>query len=171
MSGPLVITLKDKLEFIESLLIPSFTPKFNLNTPEKRDAWMTSRAKATNWDEKIFGELLIRFGTIENLKEAKEKEETLNKQKMLEIAEKMPVEMKAETLHEMAPSGMFCSVPSFDRASYDEILSILYYLHSFYHVVVRNASYFSLRIISIRNACHPPYVSLPRRRPQWQEAD
>ena len=106
MSGPLVITLKDKLEFIESLLIPSFTPKFNLDTPEKRDAWMTSRAKETNWDEKIFGELLIRFGTIENLKEAKEeKEETLNRQKMLEIAEKMPAEMKAESSQEMAPSG------------------------------------------------------------------
>lgn len=71
MSGPIVITLKDKLEFIESLLIPSFDPDNVVGTSKERKKWMTQRAIDTHWDASISGELIIRYGTVESLEEAK----------------------------------------------------------------------------------------------------
>ena len=71
MSTRLVITLKDKLDFIESLLIPSYNPRYKLDTPEKRDDWMREEAIATHWDKDISGELIIRYGTVDSLEKAK----------------------------------------------------------------------------------------------------
>ena len=71
MSTRLVITLKDKLDFIESLLIPSYNPRYKLDTPEKRDDWMRDEAIATHWDEGISAELIKRFGTVDSLEKAK----------------------------------------------------------------------------------------------------
>ncbi len=70
MSGPLVISLKDKLDFIESLLVPSFNSKHNLETSEKRDEWLAKCAKQKRWDDELAAELIEQFGTVANLAEA-----------------------------------------------------------------------------------------------------
>eukprot|EP01039_Chlorochromonas_danica_P020891 gene20891-25615_t len=71
MSGPLNISLKDKLLFIESLLIPAFDPDNELDTSKKRKEWMRQRAINTGWDAGISGELIIRYGTVASLEEVK----------------------------------------------------------------------------------------------------
>jgi hypothetical protein len=85
MSGPLDISLKDKLLFIESLLIPSFNPTNKLDTPEKREEWMRQRAINTHWDAGISEELIIRYGTVKSLDEAERKLEKA--ERLLEKAE------------------------------------------------------------------------------------
>jgi len=64
MSAPLEISLKDKLLFIESLLIPAFDPDYELDTSKKRKEWMRQRANNTNWDAVISAELIIRYGRL-----------------------------------------------------------------------------------------------------------
>jgi hypothetical protein len=54
MSGPLNITLKGKVLFIESLLIPAFDPDNELDTSKKKKEWMRVRAINTNWDAAPF---------------------------------------------------------------------------------------------------------------------
>jgi hypothetical protein len=85
MSGPLEISLKDKVLFIESLLIPSFNPTSKLDTPEKREEWMRQRANNINWDAGISAELIIRYGTVKSLEEAKA--ERKEAERLLERAE------------------------------------------------------------------------------------
>jgi hypothetical protein len=92
MSGPLEISLKDKVLFIESLLIPSFNPTSKLDTPEKREEWMRQRANNINWDAGISAELIIRYGTVKSLEEAKAerkeaKAERKEAERLLERAE------------------------------------------------------------------------------------
>lgn len=71
MSGPLEISLKDKLLFIESLLVPSFNHKNKLNTPEAREEWLKTRGVQKKWNEEHLEELIERHGTILTLEEAK----------------------------------------------------------------------------------------------------
>ena len=87
MSGPLDISLKDELLFIKSLLIPSYNPRYKLDTPEKRDDWMSQRAIATHWDEDISAELIIRYGTVDSLEEAKGELAEVKAEILLEKAE------------------------------------------------------------------------------------
>ena len=87
MSARLVITLKDKLDFIESLLIPSYNLRYKLDTPEKRDDWMSQRAIATHWDEDISAELIIRYGTVDSLEKAKGELAEVKAEILLEKAE------------------------------------------------------------------------------------
>ncbi len=70
MSGPLQVSWKDKLEFIASLLIPSFNPKNKLNTPEERDAWLQTRGEQKKWRMDILAELIERYGMVISLEEA-----------------------------------------------------------------------------------------------------
>ena len=87
MSTRLVITLKDKLDFIESLLIPSYNPRYKLDTPEKRDDWMRDEAIATHWDEGISAELIKRFGTVDSLERAEKKLEEVKAEILLQKAD------------------------------------------------------------------------------------
>ena len=68
---PLEISLDDKLLFIESLLIPSFDLDYELDTSKKRKEWMKQRANTINFNEGIATELIVRFGTVTSLEEAK----------------------------------------------------------------------------------------------------
>jgi hypothetical protein len=87
MSGPLDISLKDKLLFIESLLIPCFDPDNELDTSKKRKDWMRQEAINTNWDAGISAELIIRYGTVKSLEEAERKLEEVKAERLLERAE------------------------------------------------------------------------------------
>ena len=87
MSTRLVITLKDKLDFIESLLIPSYNPRYKLDTPEKRDDWMRDEAIATHWDKDISAELIIRYGTVDSLEKAKGELEEVKAEILLQKAD------------------------------------------------------------------------------------
>lgn len=71
MSGPLDISLKNKLLFIESLLIPAFNLKNKLDTPAKRDEWLANRAEQKKRDPEVAAELIERYGTVNSLEEAK----------------------------------------------------------------------------------------------------
>ncbi len=86
--GPLDISLEDKRLFIESLLIPAFDPDNELETSKERKEWMKKRANNTNWDAGVSAELIIRYGTIKSLPEAK--------------AERLQAEAKAERALEKA---------------------------------------------------------------------
>ena len=71
MSGPLKISLKDKLEFIESLLIPAFDPDYELDSSKKRKEWLQARGEQKKWSVDILAELIERYGTVKSLEEAK----------------------------------------------------------------------------------------------------
>ena len=71
MSGPLKISLKDKLEFIESLLIPAFDPDNELDSSKKRKEWLQARGEQKKWSVDILAELIERYGTVKSLEEAK----------------------------------------------------------------------------------------------------
>jgi hypothetical protein len=79
------ISLKDELLFIKSLLIPSFNPKNNIDTPEMRDEWLATRAEQKKWDSEVADELIERYGTVKSLDEAKE--ERVKTERLLEKAE------------------------------------------------------------------------------------
>ncbi|KAJ1407447.1 hypothetical protein B484DRAFT_423651 [Ochromonadaceae sp. CCMP2298] len=85
VSGPLDISLKDKLLFIERLLIPSFDPDNELDTSKKRKEWMGHEANNTEWGTSISAELIKIYGTVKSL----EKAETLfeKAERLLEKAE------------------------------------------------------------------------------------
>ena len=87
MSGPLDISLKDKLEFIESLLIPAFDPDNELDSSKKRKEWMRQEAINTNWDAGVSAELIKRYGTVKSLEEAERKLEEVKAERLLEKAE------------------------------------------------------------------------------------
>eukprot|EP00601_Ochromonadales_sp_CCMP2298_P024629 CAMPEP_0173282286 /NCGR_PEP_ID=MMETSP1143-20121109/6724_1 /TAXON_ID=483371 /ORGANISM="non described non described, Strain CCMP2298" /LENGTH=568 /DNA_ID=CAMNT_0014219817 /DNA_START=38 /DNA_END=1742 /DNA_ORIENTATION=- len=87
MSGPLEISLKDKLLFIESLLIPCFDPDNELDTSKKRKDWMRQEANNINWDAGISAELIKRYGTVKSLEEAERKLEDVKAERLLEKAE------------------------------------------------------------------------------------
>jgi hypothetical protein len=71
MSGPLDISLKDKILFIESLLIPAFNPDNELDTSKKRKEWLETRGEQKKWSLDILTELIERYGTVNSLEEAK----------------------------------------------------------------------------------------------------
>jgi hypothetical protein len=71
MSVPLEISLKDKLLFIESLLIPAFDPDNELDTSKKRKEWLETRGVQKKWSLDILTELIERYGTVKSLEEAK----------------------------------------------------------------------------------------------------
>ena len=87
MSAPLEISLKDKLLFIESLLIPAFNPKNQLDTPEKREEWLETRGVQKKWSLEILTELIERYGTVNSLKKAEKKLEEVKAERLLEKAE------------------------------------------------------------------------------------
>ena len=89
MLGPLVISLKDELLFIKSILIPAFNPDNELDTSKQRKEWMRTRAINTHWDADIHEELLIKYGTVKSLDKAK-----LEKVEMERKMEKMEMEME-----------------------------------------------------------------------------
>ena len=97
MLGPLVISLKDELVFIKSILIPAFNPDNELETSKQRNEWMRMRAISTHWDAGIYEKLLIRYGTVTSLDEAKlEKAETERKfaEVEVEVERKLKVEIQ-----------------------------------------------------------------------------
>jgi len=91
MLGPLVISLKDELLFIKSILIPAFNPDNELDTSKQRKEWMRTRAINTHWDAGIHEELLIKYGTVKSLDKAE-----LEKVEMERKMEKMEMERKLE---------------------------------------------------------------------------
>jgi hypothetical protein len=99
MSGPLDISLKDKIEFIESLLIPAFDTDNELDCSKKRKEWMRQEANNTNWDVGISTELIKRFGTVKSLEEAEMK---------LEKAERL-LEKAEENERKQGKSSLICS--------------------------------------------------------------
>ena len=93
--GPLVISLKDEFEFIKSILIPAFNPDNELETSKQRNEWMRMRAISTHWDAGIYEKLLIRYGTVTSLDEAKlKKAETERKFAEVEVERKLKVEIQ-----------------------------------------------------------------------------
>ena len=89
MSGPLVISLKDELLFIKSLLIPAFDPDNELDSSKKRKEWLANRAEQKKWDAEVATELIERYGTVKSLEEAKiEKEKVERLQEKAEENEK-----------------------------------------------------------------------------------
>ena len=70
MSGRLRINLKDKLDFIESILIPSFDENYQLDSSKKRKDWMKQEASMTNWNMVMAAELIKRYGTVGTLEQA-----------------------------------------------------------------------------------------------------
>ena len=94
MLGPLVISLKDELVFIKSILIPAFNPDNELDTSKQRNEWMRMRAINIHWDAGIYEQLLIRYGTVTSLDEAKlEKAETERKFAEVEVEVERKLEM------------------------------------------------------------------------------
>ena len=91
MLGPLVISLKDELLFIKSILIPAFNPDNELDTSKQRKEWMRTRAINTHWDAGIHEELLIKYGTVKSLDKAE-----LEKVEMERKMDKMEMERKLE---------------------------------------------------------------------------
>ena len=87
MSGRLYISWKDKVEFIESLLIPAFNTKNALDTPVKRDEWLANRAEQKKWNSEVAGELIERYGAVKSLEEAEKKLEGVKAERLLEKAE------------------------------------------------------------------------------------
>ena len=88
MSGPLKISLDDEVLFIRSVLIPAFDPDNELDTSRKRKEWMRQEAINTNWDERVSSELIIRYGTVKTLEEAKAKRTKVSLDKAEENARK-----------------------------------------------------------------------------------
>lgn len=99
MSGPLEISLKDKLEFIESLLIPAFDPDNELDSSKKRKEWLQARGEQKKWSVDILAELIERYGTVKSLEEAKL--EGVNAERLLEKAE--------ENERKQGKSSIICS--------------------------------------------------------------
>ena len=73
MVGPLDISLKDKLLFIKSLLIPAFDPDNELETSKKRKKWLETRGVQKRWSLDILTELIERYGMVKSLEEAERK--------------------------------------------------------------------------------------------------
>jgi len=70
VAGPLDISLKDKLLFIKSLLIPAFDPDNELETSKKRKIWLETRGVQKKWSLEILTELIERYGMVKSLAEA-----------------------------------------------------------------------------------------------------
>jgi len=85
VAGPLDISLKDKLLFIKSLLIPAFDPDNELETSKKRKKWLETRGVQKKWSLEILTELIERYGTIVSLEEAENELEKA--ERLLEKAE------------------------------------------------------------------------------------
>jgi cell division septum initiation protein DivIVA len=85
--GPLDISLKDKLLFIESLLVPAFDPDNKKETPKERKKWMKKEANKTNWDAGVSAELIKRYGTVNSLEKAERLLEEVKAERLLEKAE------------------------------------------------------------------------------------
>ena len=73
MAGPLDISLKDKLLFMKSLLIPAFDPDNELETSKKRKKWLETRGVQKRWSLDILTELIERYGMVKSLEEAERK--------------------------------------------------------------------------------------------------
>jgi hypothetical protein len=82
MSGRLVISLKDELDFIKSILIPAFDPDVTVGDSKERKEWMRQEASTTLWGEPIARELIKRYGAVKDRDEAIQKE--TNVQRLLE---------------------------------------------------------------------------------------
>ncbi len=74
MSGRLVISLKDELDFIKSILIPAFDPDVTVGDSKERKEWMRQEASTTLWGEPIARELIKRYGAVKDRDEAIQKE-------------------------------------------------------------------------------------------------
>lgn len=71
MSGPLEISLNEKLLFIESLLIPAFDPDNELDSSKKRKEWIATQSEEKKWGSEVALKLIETDGAVENLAEAK----------------------------------------------------------------------------------------------------
>jgi len=105
MLGPLVISLKDELLFIKSILIPAFNPDNELDTSKQRKEWMRTRAINTHWDAGIHEELLIKYGTVKSLDKAElekvEMERKMEMERKLEKVERKLEKVEMERMLEM----------------------------------------------------------------------
>ena len=133
MSAPLEISLKDKLLFIESLLIPAFNPKNQLDTPEKREEWLETRGVQKKWSLEILTELIERYGTVNSLEKAEKKLDEA--ERLLEKAEenerKLGKSSKVSIFHIHRSSPCFCLFRSsiFIVLHLVSLFFIFYFLH------------------------------------------
>lgn len=82
MSGLPLVSLTEKIEFLESVVIPSFAPRLKFGSDEeKRVEWMKVKAEKYLTLEKA-NELMERFSTISTLEKAEEKLEIERQQRL-----------------------------------------------------------------------------------------
>lgn len=61
------ISLEEKIEFFDRLLLPSFSPLNNLGTAAERDAWIASRAIEINFDPISAAELRVMYAIFSSM--------------------------------------------------------------------------------------------------------
>jgi hypothetical protein len=76
MSGLPVVSLDEGVQFLESVVIPSFDGDRELKTSKERKEWMRLKAEKYLTIDKA-NELMDRFSTISTLEMAEEKERLL----------------------------------------------------------------------------------------------
>ena len=103
MAGPLDISLKDKLLFMKSLLVPAFDPDNELETYKKRKKWLETRGVQKRWSLDILTELIERYGMVKSLEEA---------ERTLEKAERL-LEEEEENERKQGKKGIICFHSSF----------------------------------------------------------
>jgi hypothetical protein len=72
MSGLPVISLDEEIQFLESVVIPSFDDDREFKTSKERKDWMRLKAEKHLLTDKT-NELMDRFSTISTLKKAEKK--------------------------------------------------------------------------------------------------
>eukprot|EP00975_Prorocentrum_lima_P045310 9488270-Prorocentrum_lima.AAC.1 len=73
MSGLPVVSLDEEIQFLKSVVIPSFAPRLKFGSDEeKRSEWMKLKAEKYLTKEKA-DELMDRFSTISTLEKAEAK--------------------------------------------------------------------------------------------------
>ena len=108
MAGPLDISLKDKLLFMKSLLIPAFDPDNELETSKKRKKWLETRGVQKRWSLDILTELIERYGMVKSLEEAKA--EKAKAERLLEKAEENERKQSKNHLFTLIVIRLFLSI-------------------------------------------------------------
>ena len=85
MPGLPVVSLDEKIEFLESVVIPSFDVYREFKTSKERKEWMKLKAEKYLAKEKA-DELMDRFCTISTLEKAEEKLLKVERQQQMSAA-------------------------------------------------------------------------------------
>ena len=90
MSGLRVVSLDEKIEFLESVVIPSFDVDREFKTSKERKEWMKVTAKDDGWPDNKAALLNRIYSAISTLDEAKaeKKEAKQERQQQLSAAGK-----------------------------------------------------------------------------------